>query len=869
MGESRSPEELLADIERERQRATRSVLKVFLGMSAGVGKTYAMLQAARQLQLDGEDVIIGFIETHKRPETNALLEGLEVLPRKKVEYRDIILEEFDLEAAIKRRPRYVVVDELPHSNPPGLKHSKRYQDVLELLNHGIHVFTAINIQHVESQVQTVRELAGIRVRETVPDAFFENVTDIEVIDITPDELLRRFHEGKVYVPDQARLALDKFFRRENLTELRRLALDYAAGEIEREMLQLEPHRSTGHRFLVAIGPDPGSEYLIRHARRAAQNRNAPWIALHVATQGKLTPAEDQIIENHMKLAAELGAEIMTISAENPAETVLEIAEARQISRIFVGQPRKRPWYLFMVRPSLSEALLRIASSIDLYIVAIPHQETISWKDGLRNQSPLSSYLYIILFVSCLTLLNSFLLNYVDPYTISLIYLLSIALLGMRFSRGPILLGGLLAASAWNFFFLDPLHTFYITRTHDALTFLVLLIVSLVTGSLTSRLKAKESSLLNREKFLAALFELMKSISKAESKAHIIRQAEERFGAVFRARTVFYLFDGPGGTQSKDRDEAVARWVFQNKSVAGRYTDTLQESDKTFLPLISGQKATGALAITLEKKPSRNDWSLLRAMAGLVALYLDQLGLDEMEKRLEKSLDSERLFLTVLHSLSHELRTPLTSIRGAAETLGGIVKGPSADDLLKDILESAETMNHLIANLLDMSRLESGAMRLKITEIDLPDIVNSALDRLSGLTQGRPIEKEFPEHHTIFRGDGALLEQAIYNVLHNSATHTPPGTGLSIRILESEDMVRLFVIDQGPALEPSEIKGMFHAFYKTKSSGGLGLGMSIARGIVEAHGGHVQAYPGKESGLTVVFELPRDERGKDRAEHSHP
>ncbi|MBE7440630.1 MAG: sensor histidine kinase KdpD [Spirochaetales bacterium] len=863
MHDNKSPDELLAEIERERQLLERPILKVFLGMSAGVGKTFAMLQAARQLELDGEDVVVGYVETHGRPETNALLEGLEILPRKKVHYRNLDLEEFDLEAAISRRPRYLIVDELPHSNAPGLHHSKRYQDVLELLNQGINVFTAINIQHLESQVQAVHELSGIQVRETVPDSFFEKVTDIEVIDITPDELLRRFHEGKVYIPEQAQMAVMRFFRRENLALLRRLALDYAAAEVEREMLQLEPRKNLGHRFLVAIGPDSGSEYLIRHARRAAQSRNAPWIALHVSSQGKLTATENQNAEKHLKLAAELGAEIMTISAENPAVSIIEIAQARQISRLFVGQPRKRPWYLLLARPSLPEALMRLRSDIDLYIVALPEQQTLSWKESLHFHSSLSSYLYITLILGSLTFINSFLLKYVDPYTISLVYLFCIAVLGMFFSRGPIMLGGLMAAFSWNFFFLDPRHTFHIARTHDALTFLVLLIVSLVTGSLTSRLKAKESSLLRREKFLAALFELMKAISNSDSKTGIIKRAEERFGAVFKARTTIYLFPDSSSADATNmnRDEAVARWVFKNSTVAGRYTDTLQETEKTFLPLISGQQATGVLGITLGKKPAREDWSLLQAMAGLVALYLDRLGLKEMEKKLDRSLDSERLFLTVLHSLSHELRTPLTSIRGAAETLSNTEKkDQSTSALLQDILDSAEVMNHLIANLLDMSRIESGGMKLNIMDIDLPDLVNNAIERLSGLLANRRIEKEFPEHHSPLYGDGALIEQAIYNILHNVATHTPEGTGLRIRMAETKENVRLFISDQGPALSPDLMNHIFQKFYKSKQSHGLGLGMSIARGIVEAHGGKVDAYPGKTGGLSVLFDLPRQPEG---------
>jgi two-component system sensor histidine kinase KdpD len=867
------PDALLASIRRSEAKATRGRLKVFFGMAPGVGKTYAMLQAARKAHAEGMDVVVALVETHGREETQLLLEGLPVVPRKLIAYRGTQLGELDLEAVLARRPRLAVVDELAHTNAPGSRHLKRWQDVEELLAAGIDVFTTLNVQHLESRADTVRQITGVAVRETVPDSMLEAAAGIQLVDLTPEQLRERLAEGKVYLGDRAAVAADNFFKESNLTALRELALRLTAERVDKQLREIREDRQisaiwrSGERLLVAVGASPFSTRLIRWTRRMAYALDAPWLAVCVETPVPLTPEERKLLDENLTLARELNAEIVVVPDRDVAGTLVRVAQQHNVSQIVIGKSRGHPVLDFLRGGSLADRLIRRSGQIDVYVVpAEPRTGRSRWREwSLSAASRPREYVTALLTVLGVTLVGLAMQGLTGYTAISLFYLTSVILLGLFVGQGPILLAATLSALAWNFLFIPPIITFRIDKFEDGLMFGIFFVTALVTGRLTGRLRAQERDQRQREQRATALYQLTRAIAAARSVDEVLRNAAAQVQELFGARLAIFTEDPaqpgrlrlhPAATYVADeKEQGVAAWSFRNHKNAGRFTDTLPAAEGFYLPLLAGENCMGAMGV---KPPAEatlpvNQRELLESFATQIALALDRERLRATEEAARLSRESEKLHRTLLDGVSHELKTPLAVIASAAENLAD---GP----LVAEIRTATQRLQRLVNNLLDMTRLESGTLRLRRDWCDPADLINAAREMTADALRSRTVRMDLPAGLPLVRADAGLIQQALANLIHNACVHTPPTALITLAAGTDEAAGQLWfaVADNGPGLRPEQLDRLFDKFYRgdPDRAGGLGLGLSIARGFAEAHGGRVAAgnQPGGGARFTIFLPL---------------
>jgi two-component system sensor histidine kinase KdpD len=873
------PDALLRRVREQEARQRRGQLKVFLGASPGVGKTFSMLEAAQAKRAEGLDVVVGIAETHGRQETARLLEGLETIPRRTVEYRRTRLEEFDLDAALVRHPALLLVDELAHTNAPGSRHAKRWQDVEELLATGINVYTTLNVQHIESLNDVVAQITDVQVRETIPDSVLESADELELVDVTPDVLQQRLKEGKVYVPEQAARAIERFFRKGNLIALRELALRRTAERVDAQMRGYMAERgiqetwAVAERLLVCVGPSPTAVRLVRATRRMAARLHADWIAVHVETprDQRLTATEREDILRALELAEQLGGRTVTLSGQSVPEEILAYARSHNVNRIVVGKPKTPPW-----RERITGSLLGtlVRQSGDIEVLAITGEEEADQPNNAPVPRPAAWSEYagaiaIVLIPTAVGVVLRHLGGTVATIDAAMLYLLAVVVAAARYRQAPSVAAALVGIASFDFFFVHPYYTFSVSDVRYLLTFCVMLLVALVLGRLTGQIRSQADAAREREQRTAALYSLSRDLATARDREGIIAAALRSLRDTFAVEAAI-LLPGEGGLVAPmppapsgldDRERAVAQWSFDHDQPAGRGTRTLPAAAALYLPLAASGRAVGVMAIPLAdpaefRDPARS--RLLSALAGQTALALERLALAEHSRQTEVEVEAERLRTALLSSLSHDMRTPLASIEGAASTLLQEVEPDAAArrELATTIVQESHRMGRLVANLLDMIRVQTGTLQVQKEWQLLSDVVGVALLRTEEQLGGHPVTTNFPPDLPLVAVDEILLEQVFVNLLENAAHHTPAGTPIEVGAEARPGEVIAYVADRGPGLPPGEEEAVFQKFYRGGTAGGgIGLGLTICRGIVTAHGGRIWAETRPGGGAIFRLSLP--------------
>ena len=878
------PDAILKSIRTEETRHQGGMLRIFFGMAAGVGKTYAMLRAAQERQREGVDVVIGTVDTHGRTETEALLVGLSIIPRKKLTYRDVVLQEMDLDAILSRKPKLVLVDELAHTNAPGARHPKRWHDVLELLDAGIDVYTTLNVQHVESRKEYVEQVTGITIRETVPDTLLQRATQIILVDITPAELLQRLKDGKVYLGERADAAARNFFQEDRLTALREIALRLTAETVDNELQGLTAARETtgswktSERLMVAVSHSPYSEGLVRATRRLAFNLEAPWIAVNVDT-GKLLNEQDQTtLTRNLSLVKELGGEVVTTADPDIVAALQRVADQRRVTQMVVGRPTRRWLKDLLFGGTLLDRLVRKSGNFDVHVLRPDKLLSAGkWKTRFRGPwSALYEYWWVLDVVAVVALLGNFLYPVIGYHSVGFLFLLAILALSLFFSLGPILFGAILSALIWDFFFIPPHGTFAISKQEDIIMCVAYLVAALITGSLTNRIRWRENMLRIREERTNTLYEIVRAIVGARDKGELVRAVTERMGSSLSGDYTVFLRGSEGGLERDpvvgtrwmigDKEWAVSKWAFDNRKDAGWSTDTLPDTGALFSPLVGPTETVGVLAYRPKTNSplTQDERNLLSSVCKQLAIAVEREILQEKTKEIQQVAESERLYQTILNSVSHELRTPLTAIIGNASALSNsqIASDPTSRRQLSDeIVKNGERLNRVVSNLLDMSRLSSGKLSLKKDWHEIGDLISVVLDSQKTTLSAHNAVMRIAENLPLVRIDFQLFQQALSNLLLNVAAYTAPGTTVEIEARTTGHSLQLTVSDNGPGLPEASIPHLFEMFYRVPGSpsGGAGIGLAITKGIVEVHGGTIAVSNCPSGGARFTINLPIEQQ----------
>ncbi|MDH0340813.1 sensor histidine kinase KdpD [Chromobacterium haemolyticum] len=877
------PDALLDELKREELDAQRGRLKIFFGACAGVGKTYAMLAAARAKRQDGAAVLVGVVETHGRKETQEQLADLEVLPPRQIAYKGHELAEFDLDAALERRPQLILMDEFAHSNAPGSRHPKRWQDVEELLAAGIDVYTTLNVQHLESLNDVVGQITGIVVRETLPDHVFDRADEVALVDLPPDELLGRLAAGKVYLPQQAERAVKNFFRKGNLLALRELALRRTADRVDAQMRAyradqaINPVWHARERLLVCVGSSAGIDKLIRSAKRLAASLDADWIAVYVETPQQRKLSEDQRarVLKGLKLAQELGAETTVLGGSELAPTLLAYARSRNVSKLVLGKSARGGWSRLWRRP-LADELSRRSSDVDLFVVA-HEQEDASANAAAKTggsllfedqDSPRSRFGYLAAFVACLltTALAGLLIPHVALANDIMIYLLVVVLVSVRYGRGPGMLASLLSVASFDFFFVPPHMSFAVSDTQYLMTFVVMLLVASIISQLTARLRFEANISTYRERRTRALYDLGRELAGALTAAQIVDTAVSRLEPLFAAKVSLFLPNSgdelrSAGEGRGDADIGVAQWVYDHQQPAGLGTNTLPANAALYVPLRAPMRNRGVIALLPEVTDQAflpEQQRLLETCAAQIALALERVHYVEVAQDAIVAMESERLRNSVLSVVSHDLRTPLTTMAGLSERLcsSNMDDGQRAE-IAAAIQDEALRMNKLVTNLLDMARLQSGVKLNKEWQM-LDEVVGSALRAAERGLRDRELTLELAPDLPVLEYDAVLLERVLVNLLENAGKYTPPGSHITLAARREGAEVVVSVSDDGPGLPPNMEERAFDKFSRgaaESSTPGVGLGLAICRSIVEIHGGRISARNRSPHGAEFRFSLP--------------
>ena len=860
-------------------RAAR--LKVFFGAAPGVGKTFAMLTEAKARRAGGLDLVVGAVDTHGQPETAALAEGMEILPSRSLPSMGEFLPEFDLTAALARHPGLILLDDLAHVNVRGSSHSRRWQDVLELLDAGIDVYTTLNVQHLESLKDVVTQITSLVVRDTVPDTVLQRADEVELVDLAPDDLLARLKEGKVHFPDSIRHAHGQFFRKGNLLALRELALRHTAENVDAQMRRymasagIQKTWAAGDRLLVCVTADALSERLIRATRRMAGALGAPWIALYVEAPRHLKFSESELsrVEENLRLTETLGGETAVIEGgDRTDEDILTFAQSRNITKIVVGKPSRPRWLDFFVGSPVDD-LIRHSGDIDIYVITGGSAE-VAPPLNLRSRitSPLRNYLLSVLTVALATGVAALAFRRSELADIVMIYLLGILIVATRFGRGPSLLASLLSVAAFDFIFVPPYFTFAVADFRHVGTFSVMLLVGVVIGNLTERIRAQARLARAREQHSQALFLLGQELARSSGTSALAASAIQNVASRFHSRAVVLLPDATGRLTAPshpqaflldEREQAVAKWVFEHGEPAGLGTLTLPEARATYLPLKGVRGNLGILGMLPDDIPT---WSepdqrqLLEAFASQIALALERSLLAEQGAVDRRRADEERLRNALLSSVSHDLRTPLGVITGAVSTA---LETPDLSeavrrDLLLSAQEEAQRLQRLVNNLLDITRLESGSLDLRTEWMPVEEVVGAVLNRRELGAAAARVRTQLPEDLPLVAMDAVLMEQVLVNLLENALKYSPPGSPVEIKAWAAWKSLTLSVTDQGPGIAPGEEERIFEKLTRGEagtSRPGAGLGLAICKGIVTAHGGQIQAVSRPQGGAQFLVSLP--------------
>jgi two-component system sensor histidine kinase KdpD len=877
------PEALLAELD----KASRGRLKVFLGMSAGVGKTYEMLLAAGRRRAEGVDVVVGVVETHGRRETEVLLEGLEVLPRKPIEYKGRTLLEFDIDAALERRPELLLVDEYAHSNAPGSRHPKRWQDVAELAAAGINVWTTVNIQHLESLVEVVWKITGVRQRETIPDAVFARADEIEVVDLTPEELRERLSEGKVYVPETARLAADNFFKPENLTALRELALRKAAQTVDDQLVgQLkragaEGPWAAGERILVLITGDAMSASLVRAGRRMSDVMDAPWTVAHVDRPNRDRANAPSVLRlsETMKLAEQLGAASVTLTGDDIVDTVQGYARRNNITQIVLGRSKSSRWRQAFGR-SLIQALLKDAAGPALHVITegapepTPRRTRALPASGLARDWP--GYLAGSGLIAVATGIAALFDNNFERPDLGMIYLAAVLATAALFGLRPSLLAATLAFLVYNFLFLEPRFSFAIGNPTDLLALVAFWAVAVATGSLAGRVRDQARRTGRRAAAVTALLAASRRLSSATGKQAVAQALAEQTAATVSGKAIVLLPEGDdlkpvAGSPALEplgaAEMSAARWAWEHGESAGAGTGTLPQIGWVFWPLQGVRARAGVAAVEAGKVATVEDERYVLALLDQGAVALERAEFAAEAADAEALRRSDRLRSALLNSISHDLRTPLSTVLGSATTLieySDKLEAAVRADLLESIREEAERLNRYVGDLLDMTRLEGGALEPRAEMIDVRPVLDAAVQRVTRRLGRRTIERDYARELSFVKADAGLLEQAVVNILDNAIAYSPDASRIEASVYEDQEEVVISIEDQGRGIPKTALDKVFDKFRRLDQPSdrgkGVGLGLSIAKGFVEAMGGRIAAVsPVTDRGTRLLISLPKSVR----------
>jgi len=894
-----SPEALLEAARRADRRVGK--LRIFVGAAPGVGKTYEMLQQAQARKKDGYDVVIGIIETHGRRETEALLGGLEVIPRHQVQYKAQTLEEMDLDAIILRHPQIVLVDELAHTNAEGSRHPKRYLDVEELMSHGIDVYTTVNIQHIESLNDIVAQITHVRVRETVPDAVFDRADAVELVDLTPDDLIQRLKEGKVYVPRQAERALEHFFSPANLTALRELALRRTAERVDEQLLtEMQAHAiqgpwPAGERIVVCISEDPRAAGLVRYAKRLADRLHGPWTAIYIEGRRSIQLSEDERdrIADILRLAETLGGETIVVPAgdRNIADDVIAYAQANNVTQIVIGKSTRSRWFEIL-HGSVVHELVRRSGNISVHVITgdqrlgkpIPKKNfaTVPGSSDFDLRAYLMASIAVAIALACGEAVN----RWIGVENVDLVFLTAIVGVAVRLGLWPSLWASVAAALCYNFFFLPPLYTFTIADPHNIAAFALFTLVAVIVSHVAARARVQAVTAQARVRTVESLYSFSRKLAGAGALDDVLWATAYQTALMLKVRVVLLLpSEGEiavrAGYPPEDTldgaDLAAAKWCFENDRPAGRGSDTLPGAKRLFLPMRTGRGAIGVVGIDSDKPGpllTPDQRRLLDALMDQGALAIERVRLVEDMERVERAVETDRLRTALLTSISHDLKTPLASVLGSAGALRDLsdrLSDAEKADLVSTIIEEAERLNRFIANLLDMTKLESGAVTPKLAPHDLSEIIGSTLHRTAKLLRHHTVKLDLATDLPMVSLDAVLFEQVLFNLLDNAAKYAADGTTIFIRTWRDRGSILLQIIDEGEGIPQPDLDHIFDKFYRAQKTDrvrpGTGLGLAISRGFIEAMNGTIVASNRADrrgAVFTVTLPIPSETQLRDAA-----
>jgi two-component system sensor histidine kinase KdpD len=871
------PDELLASLMKEEEKSKRGKLKIFFGMCAGVGKTYTMLQTAQAEKLKSCDIIIGYVETHNRKETAELVEGFEVIPRKTYLYKTTTVQEMDLDAILVRKPQVVLIDELAHTNAPGSRHTKRYQDVQEILENGIHVYTTLNVQHLESRTETVAQITGILVRETLPDEIFESADEVEVVDLTPDELLQRLSEGKVYTTERSREAIENFFRKGNITALREMALRIVADRVDKQLHDYMLHKrirgpwKTGMHLLVAIGPSPFSGKLLRWAKTLSYSMGADIQAIYVETLHNLTSKEHEQLDKNINLAKQLGIKVRIITNVDIVKAIVDFAQKENITHIIVGKPRVRTVLSLLQLGNFVNRLIQYSGNIDVYILGSDTNAKDSFKEKISIPA-FTSNLRQYLITSILVILSSFtfylLKDYVGYQVVSFGLLFLVSIFALFYGTGPILLAATLSALIWDFFFLPPQFTLHIDKPEDMLMLLMFFIIALLNGILTSRVRHQEKKIRIREERTHALYQLTRELSLASGIDEVSKIAVRNIQKYFKLDCAILLrnelnqIDNQVQNETKikfsENELSIASWVFRHSSKAGKHTDTLPSTDYTFYPLTGNNGNMGVVAVKHTNVFTQGEEQFWEAFISQISGRYEREFLRNAARKAYILNESDKLYKTLFNSISHELRIPVATIMGASDTLlSQSYPEETKIKLYSEINIASVRLNRLIENLLNMSRLESGRITLRPDWCDVHDLGHRISETLKQELQPFKLSIVIPANMPLVNLDFGLIEQVLHNLILNATQNAPKGSRIRLKFFYDNGSLTIQVMDRGSGFPASELSSVFNKFYRGKDAraGGTGLGLSIVKGFVEAHQGTVIAGNRQNGGAIFTIKIP--------------
>ena len=873
-----SPDQILKGLKAREGREKEGRFRIYLGMVAGVGKTYAMLKNGHQLKEQNQDVVVGYVETHGRKDTIEQIGDLEVLARKKIVHRDVELEEFDIDEALKRRPQVILVDELAHSNVPGSRHPKRFQDILELLGQGIDVHTTLNVQHLQSRADTVAQVTGVVISEIVPDSIIDRADDIILIDQDPDEILLRLKQGKIYSAEKAGAAAMNFFKEGNLTALREMGLRLMAQRVDQELSEFKtlqgehggvrPH----HRLIVAVFASPFSEYLVRWTRRFAYALNCQWSAVYVRTSKTLSDEEEALLRKNLETVRELGGEVVEIQDDHVNEGIMRAVRQQEATQLVLGKPRHRAWWQFW-KTHVTHSLIYSANTVDVHVVSPPEHTTkkvfYPKRLGMNFKLPeTSSLLNSLLVVGVATGINVLLLDYVAYHALGLIYMLAFCLSSVLLTNFSVALAATLSALIWNFGFIPPRFTFAISLGEDWLMLLLYLVTAVMLGTFTRRLRRSEARMRRQGERTDALYRMTKTLAGARDGAEAIHRALEQLKDQLNVDASVWVLEGKrkiedarsqGSFKPDLKEWAALQWSFLNRRASGKFTDTLPGVSGHYIPLMDQAGLWGVLGVDTKnlKESGTESLALIQAISQQLSFALGRDDLFRLLQEKQVKEESEKIYKTLLNSVSHEMRTPLTAIQGFAESLAlrGNIE-PLVYESATEILNNTQRLNQVVQNFLDMGRIEAGQLKLKKQETDLEELLRSVWNRIKKNSGNRKVQFHFPEVPIVIPADGPLMAQAFDSVLQNALNYTPDDAEIEITISGDGRHARIVVQDDGPGLG-NHPEYVFEKFWRRhpEKTGGTGLGLSIAKAFVELHDGTLTADNARGGGAQFRFVLP--------------